>query len=79
MEGKRYRWLWWILAAAVLAGIIWYAVVQNQAEDHMDGTLVWNPADTFFTSNRNYCHLTTITKPPFYSEGGLHSCQKPFI
>lgn len=69
MEGKRYRWLWWVLVTAVLAGIIWYAVIQNQSEEHMDGTLVWNPTDTFLTGNRNYCHLTTIARPPFYSEG----------
>lgn len=79
MEGKRYRWLWWILAVAVLAGVIWYAIVQNQTEDYMDGTLVWNPTDTFFVSNRNYCHLTTIHQPSSYLEGGTRLCQKPFI
>lgn len=79
MEGKRYRWLWWIVAVVILAGILWYAVVRNQSEEQIDGTLVWNPSNSFCMNNRNYCHLTTITKPSSYVEGGLYSCQKPFI
>lgn len=80
MEGKRYRFIWWILAIIVLAVIIWFAVAQNQSEEYTDGTLVWNPISTFGMNNRNYCPLTTIAQPiSDYAEGGLKSCQKPYI
>jgi magnesium-transporting ATPase (P-type) len=46
MERKWYRFIWWILAAAVLAGIISYLLIHNQTKtDYLDGTLVWLDAN----------------------------------
>lgn len=79
MERNRYRWIWWIVAVLILAGLIWYAVAQDQNEDYTDGTLVWNPGDDFYLSNRNYCHLTSIVQPSISCEGSIPVCQKPSI
>lgn len=79
MEEKRYRWLWWVIIALVVAGMIWYAIVRSQAKEYIDGTLVWNPTDVFCMSNRNYCHLTTISLPSIDGEEGTHSCRRLYI
>jgi hypothetical protein len=41
MEHKSYRYLWWILAFILLAGIISYIVLRNPQKEYTDGTLVW--------------------------------------
>lgn len=40
MERKSYRFIWWLMALVILAGIIWYIVIHNQEEEYIDGTLV---------------------------------------
>lgn len=79
MEGKRYRWIWWVIAALLLTGLIGYTVSKNKAEEYTDGTLVWNPTDTLCMNNRSYCHLLTIYKPLIRTEEGTELCQKPYI
>lgn len=41
MERKSYRFLWWLLALALLAGIICYAIAHNREKEYSDGTFVW--------------------------------------
>ncbi len=79
MEGKRYRFIWWLIAAIVVAVLIWYAIVQNQAKDYTDGTLVWSPADTFCMNNRRYCTVSTVMQPSSYEAGGMEICRKSYI
>ncbi len=80
MEGKRYRFIWWILALIIVAVIIWYAATRNRTEEYSDGTLVWNPVQAFCMNNRNYCTISMAARP-YVDYGGKEeaACQKPFI
>ena len=40
MQKKRYQWIWWLLALAVLAGILWLFSIRQNRSDYVDGTLV---------------------------------------
>lgn len=40
MERKSYRFIWWLLALVILAGIIWYVIIHNREKEYIDGTLV---------------------------------------
>lgn len=40
MQKKRYQWIWWLLALAVLAGILWLFSIRQTRSDYVDGTLV---------------------------------------
>lgn len=80
MEGKRHRFIWWILAVIILAVIIWYATAGNPSEEYKDGTFVWNPSHVFCINNRNYCSLNMSARSGTgYDERGGAICQRPFI
>lgn len=80
MEGKRYRFIWWILAVVIIAAIIWYIAARDRTEEYTDGTLVWNPPHTFCMNNRNYCTLSlTARSYTDYDEKEEAECQRLFI
>lgn len=53
MERRSYRLFWWILGLAILAGIIWYVVIQNTKKEYTNGTLVLVPYAIYQEENCN--------------------------
>mgnify|MGYP004457224723 CR=1 FL=1 len=41
MNKNKYHWLWWAMAACLVAGIIGYVVVRQQEQQYPEGTFVW--------------------------------------
>lgn len=41
MNKNKYHWLWWAMAACMVAGIIGYFVVRQQEQQYPEGTFVW--------------------------------------